>query len=119
MEKDKEKRMNQLRMEAIGGVIMVTVVIDADGTTSSPFITIVAAPLVATFTPPMKDTGILYTNIWEEMAVERFVPWMDMELAHCPVLGAQEGFVGATTLHPGICYTFYRIPNNSLCLRAT
>jgi hypothetical protein len=58
--KSAEKKMNPLRMEAIGGVPMVTVVIDTDGTTSSPFITIVAAPLVATFTPPMKDNGILY-----------------------------------------------------------
>jgi hypothetical protein len=59
MEHDAEKRMNQLRTDAIGGVLMVTtVLIEADGSASSPFITIVAAPLVATFTPP--DEGKRY-----------------------------------------------------------
>jgi hypothetical protein len=52
----------------------------------------------------MKENGIFYTDVWEEKAVERFVPWMDMELAHCPVLGAQEGFVRATTLHHGMLH---------------
>jgi hypothetical protein len=47
---------------------------------------------------------ILYADVWDDTVHEHFKPWMDMDVAHCPVLGAQEGFTGTTDLTPGMMY---------------
>ena len=88
-----EERLKQLQTDSVGGILLVTKVIEEDGTTSKPFITILAAPSVATFIPPIGDNGVLYEDVWEETVLDRFKPKLVMEKAHCPVLGAQEGFI--------------------------
>jgi hypothetical protein len=41
---DVEAKLNQLRMDQIGGVLMVTIVVEADGKMSAPFIMILTEP---------------------------------------------------------------------------
>jgi hypothetical protein len=48
-DRDVGGRMTQLRTDRVGGILAVTQVVDAEGTKSLPFLTIVAAPSVATF----------------------------------------------------------------------
>ena len=98
----RDERLKLLRTDAVGGVLLVTTVIDPDGATSRPFITILAALSVAIFIPPVSDNGVLYNDIWDTMVMERFAPELDKEVAHSPFLGAQEGFTRADALQPGM-----------------
>jgi hypothetical protein len=102
MEVDVEKKLEQLRTDNIGGVLLVTTMIEEDGTKSPPFITILAAPSVATYTKPVKENGVLYDDVWEGLVLNRFKPELDTAVAHCPMIGAQEGFSRALTLKTGM-----------------
>jgi hypothetical protein len=99
---DVEERLNQLRTEKVGGMLLVTTVMNEDGTSSQPFLTCVAAPSMATFAPPLKENGVLYEDIWEKQVLERFFPALDPAVAHCPLMGAQQGFSRAASLKPGM-----------------
>ena len=98
----RDERLKLLRTDAVGGVLVVTTVIEPDGTTSPPFITILAAPSVATFVPPVSENGVLYNDVWDTMVLARFLPELDLEVAHSPFMGAQEGFSRADVLQPGM-----------------
>jgi hypothetical protein len=47
---------------------------------------------------------VLYADGCEETVLECFKQWMDMDVARCPVLGAQEGITRAKDLEPGIIH---------------
>jgi hypothetical protein len=97
-----EKRLMQLRTDSVGGILLVTTVLEADGQPSGPFITILAAPSMATHTPPISDNGILYDDVWDATVLEPFKPALTTEDPHCPVMGAQEGKTRAAKLKPGM-----------------
>jgi hypothetical protein len=44
----------------------------------------------------------LYADIWDDIVLKHFKPWMDMDVAHYPVLGVHEGFTRAMDLAPGM-----------------
>jgi hypothetical protein len=46
---DADERLTQLRMDRVGGILLVTTVVNEDGTNNLPFVTVVAAPSVAMF----------------------------------------------------------------------
>jgi hypothetical protein len=94
--------LEQLRTDAIGGILLVTTVIEDDGTKSEPFITILAAPSVVTYAKPAKENGVLYGDVWEGMVLCRFRPALDTAVSHCPLIGAQEGYSRAPKLKTGI-----------------
>ena len=64
---------------------------DKDGK-SLPFLTVLAAPLVATFNTTTGDVGVILDDIWDEMVLVEFKPDLITMDVHCPMLGAQEGF---------------------------
>jgi hypothetical protein len=99
---DVESRLLKLRTDKVGGILLVTTIIAEDGLTSPPFITIIGAPSMATHSQPYADNGVLYDDVWDPSALSRFTPGMNMEDAHCPLLGAQQGFSRAAKLKPGM-----------------
>jgi hypothetical protein len=99
---DGEKRLLQLRTDKIGGVLVATRMLDADGTSTGPFITIVAAPSVMTHLPPVGENGLIFEDVWDPAVLSRFAPLLDMEKPHCPLMGAQEGFIRMKKFKPGM-----------------
>ena len=53
-----------------------------------PFLTLLAAPSVATFNLTTGDTGVILDDIWEDTVLEEFKPHLDTTQVHCPVMGA-------------------------------
>ncbi len=86
---DVESRLLKLRTDKVGGILLVTTVITEDGLPSPPFIMIVGAPSMATHSQPYTDNGVLYDDVWDPSVLSRFTPALNMEDAHCPLLGAQ------------------------------
>ena len=107
---DVESRLLKLRTDKVGGILLVTTIIAEDGLTSPPFITIIGAPSMATHSQPYADNGVLYDDVWDPSVLSRFTPGMKVEDAHCPLLGAQQGFSRAAKLKPGMFHilTEYR-----------
>jgi hypothetical protein len=65
-DRDVDGRLTQLRTDRVRGILLVTKVVNEDGTHNLPFLTVVAAaPPVATFTKPLHDNGVLYEDVWE------------------------------------------------------
>jgi hypothetical protein len=102
METNEDDRLEPLRMDTIGGVLVVTTIIANDGMKSEPFITILAAPSIASVAKPAKENGVLYDDVWEGMVLNRFKPALDTAVAHCPMIGAKEEFSWAQKLQQGI-----------------
>jgi hypothetical protein len=68
----------------------------------NPFLTILAAPSVATFNATTGDVGVTLADIWEESVLENFHPDLDQTEVHCPVIGAQEGFSRSNSFKPSV-----------------
>jgi hypothetical protein len=81
-----ERCLNQLRTDKVGGIFLVTTVLDVDGTT------ILATPSLVTHTQPFSENGVLFDNVWECAVLDCFKPMLVMEDPHCPVLEAQKRF---------------------------
>jgi hypothetical protein len=96
---DSLARLASLRKDMVGGLLLVTQQFSADGVLSQPYITIVAAPLLATLghfditDPP----GITYSDFWEESVLATYGIPIPTQL-HCPLVAATEGFSEAVTL---------------------
>lgn len=93
-------RLDSLRTEPIGCVLLV---IQDASPNSTPLITLIAAPSMATIntsTPndeaSNEPAGILLSDIWTEPVLHRFLTMLDLDQPHCPVLAASEGFSRAT-----------------------
>jgi hypothetical protein len=88
-------RLSQLCTKPIGCILLV---VQAASPGSFPFITLVAAPSMATLgaTSPGNPPGILLADIWQASVLQPFAAVLDMEQPHCPILGASEGFSRAT-----------------------
>ena len=80
-------RLQQLRTNKIGGILVVTKVLDGTGH-GNPFLTILAAPSVTTYNETTGDVGVILADIWEESVLEDFHPDLDQTTVHCPVIGA-------------------------------
>ena len=85
-------RFQVLCTGAIGGMLLVTQMFDATGATTVPFITILAAPALATCYPTSSDQGVFLEDLWDDAALPGFDPTLDLTLVHCLALAAQEGF---------------------------
>jgi hypothetical protein len=85
-------RLEMLRRDSVGGILLVTQQFAKDGTSTPPYITVVAAPAVATLgafsaeDPP----GFAYSEFWDESVLSPYAFDVD-ESNHCPILGAAEG----------------------------
>jgi hypothetical protein len=95
----KEKRMEKLCNEAIGGILFVTTVTTKQGMTE-PFIMVIVAPSEANYNEQMRDAVLLYNGIWEPTILATFQTDLDVSLPHCPLLGTQEGFIRDSALKP-------------------
>jgi hypothetical protein len=113
---DVETKLDQLRMDIIGGVLFVTIVIKDDGTKSKSCITILVAPLVVTFTKPVKEHGVLYADVWEELLLHHFKSELDMAVAHCPHCSEPKKSCSCQDPQTG-CSTSSMIHNSSLYQR--
>jgi hypothetical protein len=89
---DPLSRLHLLCTGSIGGILLVTQLFDANGSVTRVFITILAAPSVVTYRQDMTDQGIILDILWEDAALQGFVPALVTSTAHCPVLAAQEGY---------------------------
>jgi hypothetical protein len=90
---DKVQRLKQLRTDTIGGILLVTQVVDDKDGKEIPFLsTILAAPSVTTFNENTGDVGVILDDIWESSVLQAFHPDLDTSAVHCPIVGAQEGF---------------------------
>jgi hypothetical protein len=65
---------------------------DLSGPVTAPFITILAAPSVATYRQETTDQGIILDDVWDDTALQGFAPTLITSVAHCPILAAQEGY---------------------------
>jgi hypothetical protein len=95
------KRLQQLRTDKIGGILVVTKFADKNGETT-PFLTLLAAPSVATFNPTMGDAGVILDDIWDETALADFRSDLVCTEVHCPVVGAREDFSCSLQLKPTV-----------------
>jgi hypothetical protein len=95
-------RLSSLRSDAIGGILLVTQQYAPDGTTSEPYITVVAAPAMATLgslddsNPP----GYSFSDFWDDAVLSQLGLPADPAL-HCPFMAAAEGISRKVKL-PGI-----------------
>ena len=88
---DVTKCLQQLRADNIGGLLVVTQVVD--GTRKgNPFLTILLEPSVTTFNATTGDVGVILADLWEDRVLNSLKPDLDPTVVHCPVIGVQEGF---------------------------
>jgi hypothetical protein len=86
-------RMDTLHCDSVGGILLVTQQFAKDGTVTSPYITLVTAPALATLgsvsaTDPL---GFAYSDFWDESVLSLYAFAVD-DNDHCPLLVASEGF---------------------------
>jgi hypothetical protein len=93
-----EARLLQLRTGAVGGILLVTQLLGKDGTVQPAFITVLAAPSVATYSHGVPDAGPIFSDIWDEAAIADLPASVDSSVANYPVLGAQAGFSRASAI---------------------
>jgi hypothetical protein len=86
------QRLKQLRMDTIGGILLVTQVVDAKDGKEIPFLTVLAAPSATTFNETTGDVGMILDDIWEPSVLQALHPDLDTSVVHCSVVGAQEDF---------------------------
>jgi hypothetical protein len=88
--------LRQLRTKPVGFILLV---VQAASPGSFLFITLVAAPSMATLgaKSPGNPPGILLADIWQALVLQPFAAVLNMEQPHCPILAASEGFLQATT----------------------
>ena len=95
-------RLKQLRTDDIGGILLVTQVMDAQTGKGVTFVTILAAPSVTTFNDTTGDVGVILDDIWDHTVLHAFHPDLDTSVIHCPILGAQEGFSRSASLKASV-----------------
>ena len=93
---DLETRLRMLRTDTVGGILLVTRLFDEEGPTTESFITILAAPSMATYDASSTEPGVLLDDIWDELT--GFDPALDLTSVTRPVLAAQEGYSRAASL---------------------
>jgi hypothetical protein len=98
---DPVKRLEHLRTQNVGGILVVTKIADANGP-GIPFLTVLATPSMATYNLSTGDAGVLLDDVWDETVLEAFPPHMDNAKVHCPLIGAQEGYSCSTKLEPKV-----------------
>ena len=98
---DTQKRLQQLRTDKIGGILLVTQIMTSDGM-GIPFITVLAAPSLATVNLQTGDAGVLLEDIWDDTILSAFKPDLVMSDVHCPLIGAQEGFSRSLKVDPKV-----------------
>jgi hypothetical protein len=95
-------RLISLSSEAVGGILLVTQQFAPDGTMTEPYITVVAAPSLATL--GMVDAnhppGLSLSDFWDNTVLTPFGLPADSNL-HCPFMAAAEGVSRKVKL-PGI-----------------
>ena len=89
---DPYSRLHSLRTGNVGGILVVTQLFELGGPVTAPFITILAAPSVATYRQETTDQGIILDDVWDDTALQGFAPTLVTSVAHCPILAAQEGY---------------------------
>jgi hypothetical protein len=73
---------------SVGGILLATRLYDEIGPTTVPFITILAAPVVATYDEASTDHGVILDDIWDESALAGFNPSLVPTDFNCPILAA-------------------------------
>jgi hypothetical protein len=98
---DSLARLGSLRQELVGGILLVTRQYMKDGISSAPYITIVAAPSLATLGPFSVDDppGITYSDLWDDLVLASY-GISSLEGLHYSLMAATEGFSRAIKL-PG------------------
>ena len=96
------ERLKALRSDDIGGLLVVTQQFAPDGVSTEPYITIVAAPSLATLgiLDAAHPPGLVYSEFWDEEVLASYA----LPAApgpHCPFMAAAEGFSRKVKL-PGI-----------------
>jgi hypothetical protein len=97
---DPLSRLHLLRTGSVGAFLIVTRLFDDTGPVTVPFITILAAPSVATYSPEPTGQGLLLDDIWDESALCGFDPTLVTSTPHCPILAAQAGYSRHKMLKP-------------------
>jgi hypothetical protein len=95
---DMEARLRLLRTGSVGGILLVARLFDVNGPTTDSFVTILAAPAMATYDPTSPEPGLLFDDIWDETALSGFDPSLDLTAVNRPILAAQEGYSRAASL---------------------
>jgi hypothetical protein len=85
-------RMDTLRCDSVGGILLVTQQFAKDGTVTSPYITVVAAPALATL------GSVSATDDFRDESVLSAYAFAVDDNDHCPLLVASEGFSGQVKL---------------------
>ena len=98
---DFQERLQQLRTDKIGGLLVVIRIVSAEGN-SIPFLTVLAAPSMATFNTATGDAGIILEDVWDESILAPFQPELNPAELHCPLIGAQEGFSRNLKMEPKV-----------------
>jgi hypothetical protein len=95
-------RLSSLSADPIGGILLVTQQYAPDGTFTKPYITVVAAPALATLGPSdaTNPPGFTFSDFWDDAVLEPFGIPADPAL-HCPFMAAAEGWSRKVKL-PGI-----------------
>jgi hypothetical protein len=85
-------RLTSLSSEAVGGILLVTQQFLSDGTTTTPYITVVAAPSLATLgeVDANHPAGLSSSDYWDDTVLTPFALPADPNL-HCPLMAAAEG----------------------------
>ncbi len=78
-------RLTSLSSEAVGGILLVTQQFLSDGTTTTPYITVVAAPSLATIgtVDANHPAGLSSSDFWDDTVLTPFALPADPNL-HCP-----------------------------------
>jgi hypothetical protein len=95
-------RLILLSSEVVGGNLLVTQQFAPDGTKTEPYITVVAAPSLATLGTGDKNPpfGLSLLDFWDDTVLTPFGLPVDSHL-HCPLMAAAEGVYRKIKL-PGI-----------------
>jgi hypothetical protein len=85
-------RLISLSSEAVGGILLVTQQFTPDGTKTEPYITVVAAPSLATLGTGDENPllGLSLSDFWDDTVLTPFGLPADSDL-HCPLMAAAEG----------------------------
>jgi hypothetical protein len=86
--------LSSLRKEAIGGILLVAQHYAKGGTTLAPYITVIAAPSLATLGQfsSVDPRGITFSNFWDDSVLSNFAYPAPSGL-RCPILAATKGFL--------------------------
>jgi hypothetical protein len=109
------ERLQTLYSDTVGSILLVTKQFYPDGTASIPYITIVAAPSLATLgsfsnsDPP----GIAISDYWDDSVLAPYQIQIG-DGPHCPMLASTEGFSRAVTLPGSLDYVVDAQPLLSL-----